>query len=45
MRRIGYLYDEVISINNLYLAEKKARIGKKNKKDEPGEKDSRTARE
>ncbi len=33
MRRIGYLYDEVISINNLYLAEKKARIGKKNKKD------------
>jgi hypothetical protein len=33
MKRIGYLYNEIISIENLYLAEKRAKQGKKERKD------------
>jgi len=33
MKRFGYLYEKIISIENLYLAERKARKGKKNRKD------------
>lgn len=33
MKRIGYLYDKIISIENLYNAEKKTRRGKKLRKD------------
>ena len=30
MKRVGNLYDDIISIENLYLAEEKASRGKKN---------------
>lgn len=30
MKRIGYLFDQIVSVSNLQLAEKKARKGKKN---------------
>ena len=33
MKRIGYLYDKIIDKNNLFLAEKKARKGKKKSKE------------
>lgn len=33
MKRIGNLYNKIISIENLILADKKARKGKKNKID------------
>lgn len=33
MKRIGYLYDKIVNIDNLYLAEKRAKKGKKLRKD------------
>lgn len=33
MNRFGNLYQQIISLDNLYLADKRARIGKKKNKD------------
>lgn len=32
MKRIGFLFEKIVDLDNLYLAEKKARRGKKNRK-------------